>query len=85
MYKLLRDKTIRNERLNSNPFDDKHNMSSKLPSWQGTVAGIDLSLDKEMNFTELFTLIGQAYRRGKKEQNKLKYKMPKFTNGKKRN
>ena len=82
MYKLLTDKTNRNERLNRNPFDDKNKTTENIPHWQGTAIAIDLSLDKEMNFTELFTLIGQAYQKGKKEGDKMKYKKPKFiTNG----
>lgn len=79
MYKLLQDNSIRNERLNKDPLDDKHKITENLPYWQGTVAAIDLSTDKEMNFTELFTLIKQAYRSEVREQIKIKYKKPRFT------
>lgn len=81
MYKLLQEKEGDNYELNSNPFLDKHHLQEGLPYWNGTVAGIDISVTKEINWNELFQLVKRAYHVKSKEQIKAKYIKPKFTNG----
>jgi len=78
MYKLL--KTNKNKEIKLIPKPDKDHYSSKnnLPSWHGVAIGIDICLNNTINFNELLEQIREVYSQGKKEENKLKYKKPRF-------
>lgn len=78
MYKLLKTNKNKELKLVSNPFQDHYSSKNKLPFWKGTAVAIDICLDKTINFNELLNLIRKVYREGKKEENKLKYKKPRF-------
>lgn len=75
LYKLL--KTGPNK-LHADPFDDHHSKSEDLPYWNGTVVGIDISLDETKEFSELLDLIREIYSKAVKERRKAKYRKPKF-------
>lgn len=78
-YKLLKKSTISQKlKLNSDPFDDRNSKHDNLPHWQGTIVGIDITLDQTREFTILLDAIHQAYREYKREQSKQKYKKPRF-------
>lgn len=74
-YKLLIKKGGK-IKLNADPFDDRHSKSDQLPYWQGTIVGIDISLEQTREYSELLDAIRQIYfslRRTKKI-----HKRPKF-------
>lgn len=75
MYKLL--KNTRNS-LPVDPFQDKHSKHTNLPYWQGTVVGVDISLDNTPEFTSLLDLIRQTYREAIRQRRKARYHKPKF-------
>lgn len=77
MYKLLKRK-IRSLKLHANPFKDNHSKRSDLPIWQGTVVGIDISLDTTQEFSTLLDLLNDTFKEAIKERKKLRYKKPQF-------
>lgn len=79
MYKLLKsDSTAKRMRSHSDPFKDRHSKKSDFPYWQGTVVGIDISLDDRLEFSLLLDFIRDAYVKVIKEQKKAKYKKARF-------
>ncbi|MFC1651649.1 ATP-binding protein [Patescibacteria group bacterium] len=77
-YKLLKRKSSK-IRLYADPFEDRHSKRENVPYWQGTVVGIDISLDTTQEFSTLLDLIGGTYAQAVKERRKARYKKPKFT------
>jgi len=78
MYKLLKNPKNKQVKLISDPMKDHFSSETDLPFWRGTVVAIDLCLNNTLNFNELLDLIRKVYRDGKKQQNRLKYKKPRF-------
>jgi len=68
-YKLLKS-TAR--RLHADPFRDRHRTLTNLPSWRGTVVGIDLNLDETAAFTELLDKIRKTYTESMRERKRAK-------------
>ena len=79
LYKLLKAPGAAKRALRADPFADKHSKSDGLPAWQGTVVGIDLSLDATEEFTVLLDLIHETYLRTMRERKKTLYRRPRFT------
>lgn len=77
LYKLLKRKGKKIQ-LHADPFDDRHSKRNDLPSWQGTVVGIDLSLDTTQEFSLLLELLNKTLREAIKERKKERYKKPQF-------
>lgn len=77
LYKLLK-RTGKKIKLNADPFEDRHSKRSDLPNWQGTVVGIDLSLDKTQEFSLLLQLLNKTLKEAMKERKKARYKKPQF-------
>lgn len=77
-YKLLKRKGKKIE-LHADPFEDRHSKRNDLPVWQGTVVGIDLSLDTTQEFSLLLTLLNKTLKEAIKERKKERYKKPQFT------
>ncbi|MBI4268462.1 sensor histidine kinase [Candidatus Uhrbacteria bacterium] len=77
MYKLLKRKKEAIE-IHADPFDDRHSKRSDLPFWQGTVVGIDLSLDTTQEFSLLLKHLNQTYREAVKQRKKERFKKPQF-------
>ena len=77
LYKLLKqnDKRIK---LRANPFDDRHSFKSDLPFWQGTVVGVDISLDQHQDFASLLDLIHDTYIKTLRERRQKRDKKPRF-------
>ncbi|MCG8430901.1 MAG: hypothetical protein MJA29_07000 [Candidatus Omnitrophica bacterium] len=72
-YKLLANKkTI----IHSDPFEARHKRIENLPYWQGTVVGIDISLDQTQEYDALLTAIRKTYSSLRKK--KIPYKRPRF-------
>jgi len=79
LYKLLKLKTgIQRIRLNADPFGDRHSKEENFPFWNGTVVGIDLSLDATKEFSLLLDLIRKIYVKTIKERKKARYRRPRF-------
>ena len=78
MYKLLKNPKNKEIKLFADPLRDHSSSQSGLPFWKGTAVAIDLCLDNAINFNDLLDLIRKVYREGRKEQNKNKYKKPRF-------
>jgi anti-sigma regulatory factor (Ser/Thr protein kinase) len=76
MYKLLKSKTPGRLRANANL--DNHSEKDSLPYWQGTVVGIDISLESTEAFTTLLDLIGKTYAQAVRERRKERYKKARF-------
>lgn len=61
LYKLLKRQGEGDVRLYADPAKDRHSEREDLPDWQGTVVGIDLSLEDTGEFKDLLAHINHAY------------------------
>lgn len=77
MYKLLKRKS-KKIKLHADPFRNRHSKKDDLPSWEGTVVGIDLSLDTTQEFSLLLKLLNETLNEAIKERKKARYKKPQF-------
>ncbi|RJQ33343.1 MAG: hypothetical protein C4562_00320 [Actinobacteria bacterium] len=75
LYKLLKSTT---NKLYSDPLRDRHSQAEDLPLFNGTVVGIDISLDETKEFSGILSLIRGVYARSVKERKKARYRKPKF-------
>lgn len=81
MYKLLRKQIDEDTpTLHANPTLDRHSTKAFLPRWNGTVIGIDMSLNTTSEFKTLLDLIRNTYARAVRERrdNRLK-RLARFT------
>lgn len=78
MYKLLKTQAMQKIRLFADPFRDKHSVNGTFPNWNGTVVGVDISLDAGEEFSRLLELIRGIYSESIKERKKAMFKKPKF-------
>lgn len=78
IYKLLKTDPRRRIVLNADPYKDRHSSREDLPFWQGTAAGVDISLEETQNFKELLELIRNVYRLDIKEKAKARFKRARF-------
>lgn len=74
-YKLLIKKGKR-IKLNADPFDDRHSKTDQLPYWQGTLVGVDITLDQTREYSELLDAIRDIYYALRKTRKP--YKKPRF-------
>lgn len=80
MYKLLKKKpSTKRISLHVDSFDDRHSTEEDFPFWQGTVVGIDISLNTTEEFSTLLDFIRDTYAKAVRERRKAKYKKAKFT------
>jgi anti-sigma regulatory factor (Ser/Thr protein kinase) len=78
-YKLLKKPISSNVlSLNVDPFADRHSKISDLPYWQGTVVGVDITLDQTSEFSLLLKAISRTYSKDVREKKKMRYKKPRF-------
>jgi len=78
LYKLLKVPPGKAVRLHADPGRDRHSEKEHLPYWQGTVVGIDLSLDATDTFNTLLSGIGQTYSQAVRERRKARYRKVRF-------
>lgn len=79
MYKLLkRGAKEKRITLRADPYRDKHSKKINLPHWNGTVVGVDISLDATSEFTLLLDLIRKTYVQAVRERKKQRYKKARF-------
>lgn len=77
-YKLLKKIATNRLRLSADPFKDKHSKDNDLPFWQGTVVGVDITLDQTRKFSLLLNEIRKTYSSAVRERRKARYKRPRF-------
>lgn len=65
--------------LYADPQKDHHTRESGLPTWPGTLVGVDVSLDQQQTFAALMRLIRDAYGLDVKGERKARYKKARFT------
>jgi len=65
-------------RLYADPVRDPHSSTNAVPSFQGTVVAVDISLDETPEFNDLLSSIGAVYDKAIRERKQEKYKKPKF-------
>ena len=79
MYKLLKSKEDTGKiMLNADPLRDKHSGGDDFPRWQGTVVGIDMSLDNRRDFSILLDYIWETYSKAIKERRSARYREARF-------
>lgn len=78
-YKLLRRKEGKRTLLQADPFKDRHSKDNTYPYWQGTIVGVDITLEKTTEFSALLKLIGEIFSKEIRERKKARYKKPRFT------
>ncbi len=80
-YKMHKyDKRVKyGPRLNDNPFVDKHTSYDNLPSFGGTLIGLDITLTDTERFSEILERIKKSYSQAIRERKKRKYREIKFT------
>ncbi|MFZ2544716.1 MAG: ATP-binding protein [Candidatus Saccharimonadales bacterium] len=64
--------------LHVDPFDDPHALREDMPRWQGTVVGIDISLEQTKRFADLMGVIRQSYTSAIRERRKARYRKVRF-------
>ncbi len=79
-YKMHKyDKRVKyGPRLNENPFTDKHSAYDGLPSFGGTLIGLDLTLTDTEEFSQILERIKVSYSQAIKERKERRYKEIKF-------
>lgn len=79
LYKLLKS-TAKRLRLHADPFEDRHTRLNDLPSWSGTVVGIDMSLDTANEaFSELLDQVRETYSEAIRARRAQTRRTPRFT------
>lgn len=78
-YKLLKKpSSSRRLSLNADPFKDRHSKEEDMPFWQGTVVGVDITLDQTEEFSRLLDAIRKTYSTAVRERKKARYKKARF-------
>lgn len=78
LYKLLKRPSHGKVRLYADPSKDRHSEKTGLPYWQGTVVGVDLSLDDTGEFKRLLDAVRATYSSAVRERKKARYKKARF-------
>ncbi len=77
LYRLRKDKDVNDTVLYVDPMKDNATLKT-INYWQGTVVGVDISLDNLKEFNALLSKIREAYFIDIKSRKKEFYKKPKF-------
>lgn len=78
-YKLLITPNDKKIQFSPDPKLDRSKMKENLPSFSGTVVGIDIQIDNDKAFNNLIENIGKAYQLGVRKSIKEYHKRIKFT------
>jgi anti-sigma regulatory factor (Ser/Thr protein kinase) len=78
LYKLLKRPAQSELRLHADPNKDRHSEKVELPYWQGTVVGIDLSLEDTGDFNTLMEHIKVTMGSAIRERQKARYRHARF-------
>jgi hypothetical protein len=61
MFRLMKTRQRYVPQLQSDPKRDPHQFPDGVPTWPGTVVGIDLNIEQGIEFAELLEQIRKAY------------------------
>jgi anti-sigma regulatory factor (Ser/Thr protein kinase) len=78
-FKLLKNPPTKKLRLHADPYADRHSKGDDFPLWQGTIVGVDITLDQTEKFSLLLDAIRNTYTTAVRERKKARYKKPRFT------
>lgn len=78
-FKLLVTPADRPVRFNPDPTKDRHTKRTNLPSFAGTLVGLDIHIDDQEAFKDLIDRIGDAYQLGVTRSKKDFTKRIRFT------
>lgn len=79
MYKLLKSSPGKKSiKLYADPLKDRHSTTEELPLWDGTVVGIDITLDTTHEFSSLLDQIRNTYITTIQERRKGRKRRPRF-------
>lgn len=82
LFKLLKRDAKKRFSLRADPFEDRHSTGSEggsFPHWQGTIVGVDISLDRTQEFSLLLDAIGKTYSSAVRERKQARFRKAKFT------
>lgn len=77
-YKLLKRPVGSRLKLYADPADDKHSEHDDLPYWQGTVVGIDISMEGTSEFNVLLEHINETYNSAIRARKKARRRQGRF-------
>jgi hypothetical protein len=80
-FKLLRTpaaKAAKSILIQADPSRDYHQGLDSFPAWEGTVAGIDVAVEKGRTFAQLLAAIRAVYGIDRKATAKRRFKEPRF-------
>lgn len=77
LYKLHRRKGDV-KYLHTDPFDDPHALRDDMPYWEGTVVGIDISLEQTKSFADLMRVIRTSYTSAIRERRQARRRKARF-------
>lgn len=60
-FRLLRGRGDQTPELHPDPTDDHHSLPSNLPTWPGTLVGIDINVSADTEFSDLLDSIRKSY------------------------
>jgi len=79
LYKLLKPRSAaKRVSLHADPFDDRHSKGEDFPFWQGTVVGIDITLDTTKEFSNLLDIVRDTYGKAVRERKRARFRKAKF-------
>lgn len=78
MYKLLKSDMKSHTTLHADPFKERHSTGKGIPAWNGTVVGIDISLDATKEFSTLLDMIHTTFLQTVRERKKERHRKARF-------
>lgn len=78
-FKLMKTRESDTLMLNADPQFDRHRFMTGIPTWPGTIVGIDINVQEGQNFADLLDKIRSAYSIDVKAKKKACYKRARFT------
>lgn len=79
LYKMLKPLNDEQLHLFPDPRNERCTIYQGLFQFPGTVVGIDISIEEDLNFGSLLESIREAYFHDLKQEKRKKYKKPRFT------
>lgn len=77
-YKLLTKPEGKRMRLHADPFEDRHSKEGDYPNWNGTLVGVDITLDQTREFTQLLDAVRETYSSAVRERRRERRRRPRF-------
>jgi len=79
LFKLRKGSSRVEPVIQADPKMDPATWRNEMPTWPGTVTGIDVSLEAGRTFAQLMSAIGDVYHREVAADKKARYRRPTFT------